>query len=75
MSRREEPRWHKADMLVVSQGKQAVVAILGGGEFFGEGCLNGQSLRLATARAMAESEVMRITKASSMPNRPLPKCS
>ena len=44
------------------QGKQAVVAILGGGEFFGEGCLNGQSLRLATARAMAESEVMRITK-------------
>ena len=35
---------------------------LGGGEFFGEGCLNGQSLRLATARAMAESEVMRITK-------------
>jgi len=44
------------------QGSQAVVAILGGQVFFAEGCLNGQSLRLATARAMAESEVMRITK-------------
>ena len=45
------------------QGKEAVVAILGAGEFFGEGCLIGQPLRLATAKAMAESEVMRVTKA------------
>jgi CRP-like cAMP-binding protein len=45
------------------QGKEAVVAILGAGEFFGEGCLIGQPLRLATARAMAESEVMRVGKA------------
>jgi CRP-like cAMP-binding protein len=45
------------------QGKEAVVAILGQGEFFGEGCLIGQPLRLATARAMAESEVMRVGKA------------
>ena len=44
------------------QGKEAVVAILGQGEFFGEGCLIGQPLRLATARAMAESEVMRVGK-------------
>ena len=44
------------------QGKEAVVAILGPGDFFGEGCLNGQSLRLATARAMTESEVMRVSK-------------
>jgi CRP-like cAMP-binding protein len=45
------------------QGKEAVVGILGQGEFFGEGCLNGQSLRLATAKAMVESEVMRVGKA------------
>jgi len=44
------------------QGKEAVVAILGPGEFLGEGCLIGQSLRLATARAMSESEVMRVGK-------------
>jgi CRP/FNR family transcriptional regulator, cyclic AMP receptor protein len=45
------------------QGKEAVVAVLGSGEFFGEGCLIGQPLRLATARAMVESEVMRVSKA------------
>jgi CRP/FNR family cyclic AMP-dependent transcriptional regulator len=45
------------------QGKEAVVAVLGSGEFFGEGCLIGQPLRLATARAMVESEVMRVGKA------------
>ena len=45
------------------QGKEAVVAILAQGEFFGEGCLIGQPLRLATARAMAESEIMRVGKA------------
>jgi CRP-like cAMP-binding protein len=45
------------------QGKEAVIAILGQGEFFGEGCLIGQPLRLATARAMVESEVMRLGKA------------
>jgi CRP-like cAMP-binding protein len=45
------------------QGKEAVVALLGPGEFFGEGCLIGQPLRLTTARAMVESEVMRVGKA------------
>jgi CRP/FNR family cyclic AMP-dependent transcriptional regulator len=44
------------------QGKQAVVGILGAGEFFGEGCLNGQPLRLATASALGEAEVMRVQK-------------
>lgn len=44
------------------QGKEAVIAILGPGEFFGEGCLIGQPLRLATAKTMVESEVMRIGK-------------
>ena len=45
------------------QGKEAVVAVLGPGEFFGEGCLIGQPLRLATAQAMVDSEVMRVGKA------------
>ncbi len=44
------------------QGKQAVVGIFGPGEFFGEGCLIGQPLRLATASAMTESDVMRVQK-------------
>ncbi|MCX7363665.1 MAG: Crp/Fnr family transcriptional regulator [Alphaproteobacteria bacterium] len=46
-----------------NQGKEAVIAILGAGEFFGEGCLIGQPLRLSTAKAMVESEVMRVGKA------------
>ena len=50
-------------MVASKQGKEAVVAILGPGEFFGEGCLIGQPLRLATATAMVESEVMRVGKA------------
>ena len=45
------------------QGKEAVVALLGPGEFFGEGCLIGQPLRLATARALTESQIMRVGKA------------
>jgi CRP/FNR family transcriptional regulator, cyclic AMP receptor protein len=46
------------------QGKEAVVAIHGKGDFFGEGCLNGQPVRLASAAAMADSTIMRITKAT-----------
>ena len=54
----------KIKIVVVSkQGKEAVVALLGQGEFFGEGCLIGQTHRLATARAMIDSEVMRVGKA------------
>ena len=45
-----------------SQGKEAVVGILGIGDFFGEGCLIGQPLRLATAKAMIESRVVRVGK-------------
>jgi CRP/FNR family transcriptional regulator, cyclic AMP receptor protein len=45
------------------QGKEAVVAVLGAGEFFGEGCLVGQPLRLAAARVMTDSAVMRVEKA------------
>jgi len=45
-----------------SDGREAVIAFLGPGEFFGEGCLIGQPLRLATAKAVVDSEVMRVTK-------------
>ena len=45
----------KVKLTVLStRGKEAVVAILGGGDFFGEGCLAGQPLRMATATAMTE---------------------
>jgi CRP/FNR family cyclic AMP-dependent transcriptional regulator len=44
------------------QGKEAVVALLGTGDFFGEGCLTGQPLRLATVSAMTECVIVRITK-------------
>jgi CRP/FNR family cyclic AMP-dependent transcriptional regulator len=44
------------------QGKEAVVAILEPGQFFGEGCLNGHPLRLATTTAMEDSLITAITK-------------
>ena len=43
-------------------GKEAVVAILGPGDFFGEGCLAGQSRRMGTATAMVPSTVLIIEK-------------
>jgi CRP/FNR family cyclic AMP-dependent transcriptional regulator len=53
----------KVKITVVSeQGKEAVVAVLGPDEFCGEGCLTGQPLRLATAAAMTECEIMRLEK-------------
>ena len=45
------------------QGREAVVGVLGEGDFFGEGCLISQRLRLATAVSMTDSAVMRIEKA------------
>jgi CRP/FNR family transcriptional regulator, cyclic AMP receptor protein len=54
----------KVKMTVVSkQGKEAVIAILGVDEFFGEGCLIGQPKRLATAAAMTDCETMRVEMA------------
>src|SRR6202521_5004221 len=48
---------------VVSEvGKEAVVAILGRGDFFGEGCLAGQSIRMGTATAITPSTVLDIEK-------------
>jgi CRP-like cAMP-binding protein len=44
-------------------GKEAVVAMLGPGDFFGEGCLAGQSRRMGTASAVVPTRVLRIQKA------------
>jgi CRP/FNR family cyclic AMP-dependent transcriptional regulator len=43
-------------------GKEAVVAILGPGDFFGEGCLAGQSVRMGTATAIVPTTVLLIAK-------------
>jgi CRP/FNR family cyclic AMP-dependent transcriptional regulator len=48
--------------VVSTQGKEAVVAILGADEFLGEGCLIGQPKRLATASAMTDCVIMRVDK-------------
>jgi CRP/FNR family transcriptional regulator, cyclic AMP receptor protein len=55
----------KVKVTVVSeQGKEAVVAILGTEEFFGEGCLAGQALRISTVTTMTDSVIARIEKAA-----------
>jgi CRP/FNR family cyclic AMP-dependent transcriptional regulator len=55
----------KLKLTVVSeQGKEAVVAILGPGCFFGEGCLNGHALRISTTTAMDECVITRIAKST-----------
>jgi len=54
----------KVKLTVVSeQGKEAVIAMLGAADFFGEGCLTVQPFRMATATAMAECSIMRLEKA------------
>jgi CRP/FNR family cyclic AMP-dependent transcriptional regulator len=53
----------KVKVTVVSeQGKEAVVAVLGPDDFFGEGCLAGQPRRMATVSAMADGLFMRLEK-------------
>ncbi len=55
----------KIKLTVVSkQGKEAVVAILGEGDFFGEGCLAGQPMRMASAAAISECTAMKLSKAA-----------
>jgi CRP/FNR family cyclic AMP-dependent transcriptional regulator len=49
--------------VVSGQGKEAVVALLETGDFFGEGCLTGQPLRLATVSAVTECVIAQISKA------------
>jgi CRP/FNR family cyclic AMP-dependent transcriptional regulator len=54
----------KVKLTVVSrQGKEAVIAILGADDFFGEGCLAGQPRRMASATSMSDCSLMRIRKA------------
>src|SRR4030095_9376829 len=45
-----------------SGGKEAIVAMLGPGDFFGEGCLAGQPLRMGTAKAIMRTALLRISK-------------
>jgi CRP/FNR family transcriptional regulator, cyclic AMP receptor protein len=53
----------KVKLAVTSaQGKEAIVAILGPGDFFGEGCLAGQSMRIATVTAITDCSLVRIAK-------------
>src|SRR5213595_2033084 len=53
----------KVKLTVLStRGKEAVVALLGPGDFFGEGCLAGQPLRMATATVLTECAIMRLAK-------------
>ena len=53
----------KVKLTVLSrQGKQAVIGILGPGSFFGEGCLAGQPLRMATAIAITDSTIILLPK-------------
>lgn len=42
------------------EGKDAIVGLFGAGDFFGEGCLIGQPLRMATATAMTDCQLVRI---------------
>ena len=55
----------KVKLTVTSeQGKEAVVALLDGGDFFGEGCLAGQPVRMATVTTITEATIVRIEKAA-----------
>ncbi len=55
----------KVRLTVVSKsGKEATIGILKEGDFFGEGCLTGQHLRLSSATALTDCSVMRIERKS-----------
>ena len=57
----------KVKLTVVSKiGKEATIGILNEGDFFGEGCLTGQALRMCSATAMTDCSVMQIDKKSMM---------
>jgi CRP-like cAMP-binding protein len=70
----------KVKLTVVSdKGKEAVVALLGEGHFFGEGCLAGQQVRMSTATAISECTIVRLEKGwqseCSTTNPPFRSCS
>jgi CRP-like cAMP-binding protein len=52
--------------VISNEGKEATIGILGLGDFCGEGCLTGRPLRLGTAAAMTDSELMRVDKKAMM---------
>jgi CRP/FNR family transcriptional regulator, cyclic AMP receptor protein len=57
----------KVKLTVVSnRGKEAVIAILGAGDFFGEGCLAGQVKRMSTATTMSAASVTRLERAAAV---------
>jgi CRP/FNR family cyclic AMP-dependent transcriptional regulator len=57
----------KVKLTVVSDsGKEATIGILSGSDFFGEGCLAGQPLRMASATAMTDCEILWIAKKAMM---------
>jgi CRP-like cAMP-binding protein len=57
----------KIKITVVSdQGKEAVIALLGEGDFFGEGCLAGQPRRMSTVTALTACSIVRIAKADAV---------
>src|SRR5579863_1087885 len=61
----------KVKLTVVSNtGKEAVIAVLGAGDFFGEGCLAGQTLRMSTATAMTECSIMRLEREAAAERLP-----
>lgn len=54
----------KVKLSVASEGKEAIIATLGSGEFFGEGCLAGQPVRMATAVAVGDCNLSRVDKST-----------
>jgi CRP/FNR family cyclic AMP-dependent transcriptional regulator len=57
----------KVKLSVLSnRGKQAVIAILGAGDFIGEACLAGQLVRVSSAAAVVECSVLRLEKAAAI---------
>ena len=57
----------KVRLTVVSKiGKEATIAILGEGDFFGEGALAGQAFRMGSAAAMSDCQLLRIEKKAMM---------
>ena len=53
-------------VVISEQGKEAVVGIFGPGQFFGEGCMNGHAVRIATTTAMEDCLITVITKAAML---------
>jgi len=57
----------KVRLSVVSKvGKEATIGIVGQGNFFGEGSLAGQALRMGSAAAMTDCQLLRIEKKAMM---------